>query len=209
MNAGKETPTVAASLAQSPVIGVVRTDSHATAGREARQLEAGGLELIEITFTVPEASSLVRELLAERGPVAPPWIGMGSVTTAARAHEAVAAGAEFLVSPNASPAVAAVAKETGRFLIMGALTPTEIVQATELGADLVKVYPLPAVGGASYLTIVRGPLWDVDMLAAGGFGVEEIPDYRQAGARAFGMAAPMLLAGDNIERALELARGKA
>jgi 2-dehydro-3-deoxyphosphogluconate aldolase/(4S)-4-hydroxy-2-oxoglutarate aldolase len=208
------TKTVARSLAQSPIIGVVRTDSTATAAAQARELRAGGVELVEITFTVPGASALVRELLAERGPTAPPWIGMGSVTTAARAEEAIAAGAEFIVSPNASAAVAAVAKKAGRFLVMGALTPTEIVQAVELGADLVKVYPLPAVGGASYLATVRGPLWDVPMLAAGGFTVDEIPAYRQAGASAFGMGAPLLVAGAgspgaNIRHALDLARGQA
>lgn len=220
MIAARATTTVAASLARSPIIGVVRTESTKIAGEEARQLIAGGVELVEITFTVPGASSLVRELLAERGSTtppwigAPPWIGMGSVTTEARAREAVEAGAEFIVSPNASAAVARVAIEEQRFLVLGAMTPTEIVAATELGADLVKVYPLPAVGGASYLATIRGPLWDVDMLAAGGFGVEEIPAYRQVGAKAFGMAAPLLIAGDgsageNIAHALDVARGRA
>jgi len=217
MTAAENTDTVAASLARSPIIGVVRTESTETAGIQARQLMAGGVELVEITFTVPGASNLVRELLNERGPstelAGPPWIGMGSVTTEARAREAIAAGAEFIVSPNTSSAVARVAHDTGKFLVMGALTPTEIVAATELGADLVKVYPLPAVGGASYLATVRGPLWDVDMLAAGGFGVDEIPAYRRAGARVFGMAAPLLLAGngsagENIAHALEVARGR-
>ena len=74
------------------------------------------------------------------------------------------------------------------------------------------LYPLPAVGGPSYLEIVRGPLWDVDMLAAGGFGVDEIPAYRAAGARAFGLAAPLLIGTEgspkeNIAHALTLARG--
>lgn len=213
MTAADNTDTVAASLARSPIIGVVRTDSTETAGVQARQLMAGGVELVEITFTVPGASDLVRELLSERGAATGPWIGMGSVTTEERAREAVAAGTEFIVSPNASAAVAGVAVEAGKFLVMGALTPTEIVAATQLGADLVKVYPLPAVGGADYLATVRGPLWDVDMLAAGGFGVDEIPSYHRAGATAFGLAAPLLLAGDgsateNIAHALEVARGR-
>ena len=97
---------------------------------------------------------------------------------------------------------------------MGALTPTEIVAAIEVGADLVKVYPLPPVGGPAYLSVIRGPLGDVPMLAAGGFGVEEIPAYRQAGAIAFGLAAPLLGVGsgerqarERIERAITLARG--
>jgi 2-dehydro-3-deoxyphosphogluconate aldolase/(4S)-4-hydroxy-2-oxoglutarate aldolase len=141
---------------------------------------------------------------------------MGTVTTAARAREAVEAGAEFLVTPNVSADVAREARRAGLFLVMGALTATEIVHAVELGADIVKVYPLPPVGGPAYLAVIRGPLGDIPMLAAGGFGIEEIPAYAKVGAVAFGLAAPLLGAGGgkdaaatrrDVERALALARG--
>ncbi len=136
---------------------------------------------------------------------------MGTVTTEARAREAVAAGAQFFVTPNVNPAVARVAREAGLFLVLGALTATEIVAAHELGADVVKVFPLPPVGGPAYLSVMRGPLGDIPMLAAGGFGVEEIPAYAAAGATAFGIGAPLLGADDEetrrrIARGLELAR---
>jgi 2-dehydro-3-deoxyphosphogluconate aldolase/(4S)-4-hydroxy-2-oxoglutarate aldolase len=206
--------SVALSLRRAPIIGVVRTASRDEAAAQARSLAASGVELVEITFTVPGASGLVRELLADRAAEGPPWFGMGTVTTAARAREAVAAGAELIVTPNVSAEVAREARQAGLFLVMGALTPTEIVAAVEVGADLVKVYPLPPVGGPAYLSVVRGPLGDVPMLAAGGFGVEEIPAYRQAGAIAFGLAAPLLGVGsggqqarERIERAITLARG--
>ncbi|HEY4575650.1 MAG TPA: bifunctional 4-hydroxy-2-oxoglutarate aldolase/2-dehydro-3-deoxy-phosphogluconate aldolase [Thermoanaerobaculia bacterium] len=206
--------SVALSLRRAPIIGVVRTASRDEAAAQARSLAASGVELVEITFTVPGASGLVRELLAGRSSEGPPWFGMGTVTTAARAREAVAAGAEFIVTPNVSAEVARQVRQAGLFLVMGALTPTEIVAAVEAGADLVKVYPLPPVGGPAYLSVVRGPLGDVPMLAAGGFGVEEIPAYRQAGATAFGLAAPLLGIGSGeaearhrIERAITLARG--
>lgn len=206
---------VARSLRRSPVIGVVRTASLEEARSQARTLAACGVELVEITFTVPGAPSLVRELLANRGGEGPPWFGMGTATNAARAREAVAAGAEFLVTPNVSAEVAAVAREAGLFLVMGALTCTEIVAASELGADLIKVYPLPTVGGPAYLSTIRGPLGDIPMLAAGGFGVEEIPAYARAGAVAFGLGAPLLGVGAGedeprrrIARALALARGE-
>jgi 2-dehydro-3-deoxyphosphogluconate aldolase/(4S)-4-hydroxy-2-oxoglutarate aldolase len=187
--------SVALSVRRAPIVGVVRTASRGEAAEQARTLAACGVELVEITFTVPGASGLVRELLAARPSEAsegPPWFGMGTVTTAARAREAIAAGAEFLVTPNVSAEVAREARNAGTFLVMGALTPTEIVAAVELGADLVKVYPLPPVGGPAYLSVIRGPLGDVPMLAAGGFGVEEIPAYQKAGAIAFGLAAPLL-----------------
>ena len=208
--------SVALSVRNAPIIGVVRTASRDEAAAQARSLAACGVELVEITFTVPGASGLVRELLAGRASEGPPWFGMGTVTTAARAREAVEAGAEFLVTPNVSADVAREARNAGTFLVLGALTPTEIVSAVELGADLVKVYPLPPVGGPAYLSVIRGPLGDVPMLAAGGFGVEEIPAYRKVGAIAFGLAAPLLGVGPDeaearrrIERALALARGTA
>jgi 2-dehydro-3-deoxyphosphogluconate aldolase/(4S)-4-hydroxy-2-oxoglutarate aldolase len=213
--------SVASSVRRAPLVGVVRTPSREEAAAQARTLAACGVELVEITFTVPGAATLVRELLAERVRTGsgdgPPWIGMGTVSTAERAREAVAAGAEFFVTPNVNAEVARAAREAGIFLIMGALTPTEIVAAAELGADLVKVYPLPPVGGPAYLSVIRGPLGDIPMLAAGGFGVEEIPLYAQAGAVAFGLAAPLLGVGpagndttearQRIARALTLARG--
>jgi 2-dehydro-3-deoxyphosphogluconate aldolase/(4S)-4-hydroxy-2-oxoglutarate aldolase len=205
---------VARSLERAPVIAVVRTPSTEEAGRVARLFLSSGLELVEITFTVPGASRLVRELLAARGAAGPPWIGMGTVTTAARAREAVAAGAEFLVSPNTNPEMAAVAREHGKYLVLGALTATEVVAAHELGSDLVKVWPLPPVGGPAYLSVLRQPLGDIPMLAGGGFGVEEIPAYRAAGAIAFGIGAPLLGATpeesrERIARALTLAHGGA
>ena len=183
---------VAQSLRLKPIIGVVRTASAAEAARQAQALAKAGIELIEITFTVPGAAGLARQLIAERGAAGPPWIGMGTVTNAARAREALAAGADFLVSPNVAPAVAEAARAAGRFLVLGALTPTEIVAAHELGADLVKVYPLPPVGGPAYLATVRQPLGDIPMLAAGGFGIGDIPAYLRAGAVAFGIGFPLL-----------------
>lgn len=204
-------PQVALSLRRAPVIGVVRTGSFEEAARQARLFAESGIELVEITFTVPDAPRLVRDLLAKRGSGGPPWIGMGTVTTAARAREAVTAGAEFLVSPNVSAEVARTAQGAGLFLVLGALTPTEVVAAHELGADIVKIYPLPPVGGPSYLSVLRQPLGDIPMLAAGGFGVEDINDYARAGAVAFGMGAPLLGADEEetrgrIARAIAMAQ---
>lgn len=202
---------VARSLRTAPIIAVVRTSSREEAARQARVFSSSGLELIEITFSVPGASGLVRELLAARGSEGPPWIGMGTVTTAARAREAVEAGAEFLVTPNVNAEVAGVAREAGLFLAMGALTCSEIVAAHELGSDIVKVFPLPPVGGPAYLSVIRGPLSDIPMMASGGYGIEEIPAYATAGAEAFGIGGPLLGADDEesrrrIARGLELAR---
>lgn len=204
---------MAAALEAAPVIGVVRTASAEEGLRQARAFRDAGLQVIEITFTVPDATGIVRTLIAERDGEGPPWFGMGTVTGRERAEAAVATGAAFLVSPNASAEVAAAGRAAGVFVVLGALTPTEIVAARDAGADLVKVYPLPPVGGARYLATVRQPLDDIPMLAAGGFPPEEIPEYRAAGARAFGIGSSLLGPDDRtsrerIARALAEARGE-
>lgn len=205
--------SVAANLAAAPIFGVVRTDSYEKAADIARVYLAGGLKVVEITFTVPRATELVRQL-KDSADASGASIGMGTVTTAERARRALAVDADFLVSPNVSAEVAEAARSAGRYLVLGALTCTEIVAAHGLGADLVKVYPLAPVGGPAYLEVIRQPLGDLPMLAAGGFGVEEIPAYRAAGATAFGIGAPLLGASeseslDRIRRALRLATGEA
>jgi 2-dehydro-3-deoxyphosphogluconate aldolase / (4S)-4-hydroxy-2-oxoglutarate aldolase len=203
---------IAESLRRKPIIAVVRTNDPAEAQRQALLFAESGLELIEITFTVPEAASLVRTLLRERGQVGPPFFGMGTVTTQERAAQALQAGTEFVVTPNTSAAVAAATRDAGLFLALGALTATEVVEAHRQGADIVKVFPLPPVGGPAYLRALRQPLGDIPMMASGGYGVEEIADYRAAGAEAFGIGPPLLGADDeatrrNVRRALELAGG--
>lgn len=195
--------SVSATFASDPLVGVVRTPSHEEAEHRARLFIAGGIRLVEITFTVPGATDLVRKLLAERDAAGsaddtPYQVGMGTATTGDRARQAVEAGSEFIISPNVSREVAGVVREAGRFLLLGAATPTEIFNAHQAGADLVKVYPLPALGGPDYLRVVRGPLGDIPMLAAGGFGPEEISAYREAGAVAFGIG-PQLLADSDEE----------
>lgn len=199
------------TVARSPIFAVVRTDSLEQARTQAETFIRGGLEMIEITFSVPGATQLTSELLASRPEGATYKVGMGTVTTAHRAEAAVAAGAEFIVSPNASESVAEVSNQADLYLLLGALTPTEIVRATELGADLVKVYPTPPVGGPAYLSVVRQPLGDIPMLVGGGYDIDEIPAYRAAGAVAFGIGSSLLGSTEDeslakIGRALEMAR---
>ena len=204
---------VATTLARSPIMAVVRHGDPAEAARQADAFVRHGIEVIEVTFTVPDATALVRRLLAARPAGATYKVGMGTVTHRERAEAAATAGAEFLVTPNVSAPVAALARERGLYLCMGALTATELVAAHELGADLLKVFPLPPVGGPGYLSVIRGPLGDLGpMLAGGGFGVDEIPAYRAAGASAFGLGSQMLDATEagssaKIARALAHARG--
>ncbi|MDH3254014.1 MAG: hypothetical protein OEM62_03405 [Acidobacteriota bacterium] len=206
--------SVADSFSSSPVVGVVRTATNDEARTLAEAFLASGLQLVEITFTTPGATELIAQLRETRATPGPPWIGAGSVTDRRRAAAAIACGAEFLVSPNVSADVAAEARQSSTFLVMGALTPSEIFTARQLGADLVKVYPLPPIGGPAYLATIRQPLPDIPILAAGGFAASEISAYRKAGAVAFGIGAQLLGEGDEsdhkrrVEKAVSAARGE-
>ncbi|MEQ1834701.1 MAG: 2-dehydro-3-deoxyphosphogluconate aldolase, partial [Candidatus Eisenbacteria bacterium] len=133
-------------------------------------------------------------------------VGAGTVLTRAEAVAAVAAGAEFLIAPNISDAVAGVARESGTFYCPGAYTTNEILHAMAMGAHLVKVYPVGVAGGPDYIKIIRDPLPNVPMLAAGGTHLDNIVPFYAAGCIACGiggaMADPALaLAGryDDIE----------
>ena len=205
---------VTEALERTPICAVVRTDSDEEALRQARAFLANGLEMIEITWSVPGAIEVTRELLRERGAYSPggPVIGMGTVTTGERTERSLAVGSEFIVSPNTSVDIAGPTKEAARYLMMGALSASEIVTSWELGSDIVKVYPLPPVGGPNYLSVVRQPLADIPMLAGGGYDIDEIPAYRAAGASAFGIGGPLMGKNDidtaqRIERAISFARG--
>lgn len=204
-----DSAAVLSLLHQKPIVGVVRTHDRAEASRQARTLLDAGMGWVEVTFTVPDAPGLLTELRSHPAVRAGrSALGLGTVTTPERAALAVAVEADFVVAPNVEAEVARIVRQGGRgrmAFVPGALTPTEIVLAHRLGADLVKVYPLPTVGGPEYLRIIRGPLEDIPMLAAGGFVVDEIPAYRRAGAVAFGLAAPLL---HDIPKALALARGE-
>ena len=114
-----------AAVQRSPIFAVVRTDNLADAQREADLFIRGGLELIEVTFSVPGATDMVRELISQRPDDANYLVGMGTVTTHSRAVDAVAAGAEFIVSPNTSAHVAAVANDADTCLLYTSPSPRD------------------------------------------------------------------------------------
>jgi 2-dehydro-3-deoxyphosphogluconate aldolase/(4S)-4-hydroxy-2-oxoglutarate aldolase len=109
------------------------------------------------------------------------------VLTAAEAHAALLAGARFLIAPNVSAAVAGAAREAGAFYCPGAYTTNEILHAMDMGAHLVKVYPVGVAGGPDYIRVIRDPLPRVPMLAAGGTHLDNILAFYAAGCIACGI----------------------
>ncbi|WP_437761115.1 bifunctional 4-hydroxy-2-oxoglutarate aldolase/2-dehydro-3-deoxy-phosphogluconate aldolase [Sorangium sp. So ce281] len=181
------------------IVPVVRAPSGELAVRAARALCAGGIEVIEITMTVPDALSVMREIASRmRDHV---LVGAGTVLTADAARRCIEAGAEFIVSPGLDLEVIRAAHDLGKAVFPGALTPTEVITAWNAGADTVKLFPCSAMGGAKYLRALRAPLPEVKMMPTGGVNLTTARDFIEAGAVALGV-------GGELVDAAALAAGK-
>jgi 2-dehydro-3-deoxyphosphogluconate aldolase/(4S)-4-hydroxy-2-oxoglutarate aldolase len=172
------------------IIPVIRADAEATALRIAEALINAGLDVIEITMTVPKATAVMASIASRFG--ADVTLGAGTIITAAVAGEAVDAGCTFLVTPCMLPKVVTAAKARGVPVICGALTPTEILAAHQAGADLVKVFPASAVGGPAYIRAVRGPLPHIGLVATGGVALATVQPYFEAGVVAVGVGSELI-----------------
>jgi len=167
------------------LVSVIRAAETAAALEAARAVIRGGIALIEVTYSVPDAPAVMRQLVAEKPPGV--VIGAGTVLTARDAALALDAGARFLIAPNVSTAVAGAARDAGVFYCPGAYTTNEILHAMDMGAHLVKVYPVGVAGGPDYIKVIRDPLPKIPMLAAGGTNLDNIVPFYAAGCIACGI----------------------
>jgi 2-dehydro-3-deoxyphosphogluconate aldolase/(4S)-4-hydroxy-2-oxoglutarate aldolase len=172
------------------IIPIIRASSPELALRAARAILAGGVSVFEITMTVPDATEVIRNLTRELGDRA--LIGAGTVLSAAAAHQCVDAGAAFIVSPGLDADTVVESHARGVPAMPGALTPTEVIAASKVGADMVKIFPISAVGGAKYLRALRGPLPDVKLLATGGINAANAAEFLAAGASAIGIGSELV-----------------
>ncbi len=175
-------------IGQCGVVAVVRADSPAEAVGATRALLKGGVRGIEITFTVPGAAEAIAEIAreAEKGNLDDePLLGAGTVMSREQAREALEAGAQFLVSPCLVPEVIEAAKTAGVAMLPGALTPTEIWTAYQMGGDIIKVFPAARFGPA-YFKDIKAPLPHIPLLPTGGVDAQNAGEWIAAGAVALG-----------------------
>jgi len=158
-------------------IAVLRADDTETAVSAAEAILAGGVRVIEVTMTVPDAYEVMRRL-ADRGSGI---LGAGTVLDAEQVDRCVEAGAQFIVSPACCPDVIAQGAAHGVLTIPGAMTPTEVVTAWNLGADMVKIFPAARLG-PEFLADLRGPLPDIPLVPTGGITDANAIAYLEAGA---------------------------
>ena len=172
------------------IVPIIRAPSVELAARAARAIHAGGIDVLEITMTVPDALSLLRLLSSELGMNV--LLGAGTVLDAKTARDCIDAGAQFIVSPGLDIETIKAVHSMDRAVMPGVLTPTEVIEAWKAGADMAKVFPCSALGGPSYLRALRAPLPQVKLLPTGGVDLETAPEYIAAGASALGVGAALI-----------------
>jgi 2-dehydro-3-deoxyphosphogluconate aldolase/(4S)-4-hydroxy-2-oxoglutarate aldolase len=183
--------TTAEIIERVGLIPVLRAKNPKQAHAVVQAMIAGGVTVVEVTMTVPNAVELLSELKNEYGPKGL-LLGSGTVTTASEAQVTIDAGAEFVVSPSLHPDVINATKDNGKLSIPGALTPSEIITAWRAGAHYVKVFPCSAVGGSSYLKSLLAPFPFLKLIPTGGVTLETAADFIHAGARALGVGSDLV-----------------
>jgi 2-dehydro-3-deoxyphosphogluconate aldolase / (4S)-4-hydroxy-2-oxoglutarate aldolase len=180
---------VVARIKLEGAVAVIRTDSIERALSAAEAVIAGGFRAVEITYSFPDATRAIAKLAESNE--SDFLIGAGTILNRQQVHEAVGAGARFLVSPCVLPEVIDAAHELQIAVIPGAFTPTEIFTAHSLGADIVKIFPAVKFG-PEYLKAVRGPLPNIPIMPTSGVDASNVADWFRAGAVAVGAVSSVL-----------------
>lgn len=171
------------------IVAIIRAPSSDQLAQVARALYEGGIDVIEVTFTVPDVLQILSDVRKDLGDKI--LLGAGTVLDPESARAALLAGAEFIVSPNVNLDVIQLCKRYGKVVMPGALTPTEVVTAWQAGADIVKIFPAD-VAGPSYLKALHGPLPQIRLLPTGGVDLETLPSFVKAGACAVGLGSALV-----------------
>ncbi|MBW8058104.1 MAG: 2-dehydro-3-deoxyphosphogluconate aldolase [candidate division NC10 bacterium] len=155
------------------LLALIRTKTPEQALATAEALATGGITSLEIPFTMPEAVQVLKALAARHDLT----VGAGTVLNKEQAEVALAAGARFLVCPIGDVSLVSLCREAGAVSVLGALTPTEILMAHRVGADVVKIFPVDALGGARFVRALLEALPPLPLMVEGGATLENLPDY--------------------------------
>jgi 2-dehydro-3-deoxyphosphogluconate aldolase/(4S)-4-hydroxy-2-oxoglutarate aldolase len=171
------------------IVSIIRAQSGEQLVDVAKALYDGGIDVIEVTFTVPGVLDIISAVKGELGDRI--LLGAGTVLDTESARAAILAGAEFIVTPTVNPDVIRLCNRYSKVIMPGGFTPTEILTAWEAGADIVKVFPAD-VGGPSFLKAVHGPMPHIRLLPTGGVDLETLPAFMKAGACAVGLGSALV-----------------
>lgn len=172
------------------IISVIRAKSAKGALKVVEAVREGGIDIIEITMTVPNAIGVIETIAEESGGGV--LLGAGTVLDAETARASILAGAEFIVAPCFNEGLVKVCKRYSKIVIPGAMTPTEIVRAWEQGADLVKIFPAQQLGGPDYIKAIKAPLPQVLLNPTGGVDLNNAADYIRSGASVISVGSALI-----------------
>lgn len=172
------------ALKKSGLVAVIRKPKSDQIDAIAKALVQGGVGALEITLETPGALAMIKHLKEKYADQV--LVGAGTVLDAEGAEKAIAAGSDFIFSPNCDPDTIKTTIDRGKISIPGVMTPTEVVQAHKAGADIVKVFPASSLG-PRYLKELQGPLGHVPMMPTGGVDLENVEEFIQNGAVAVGV----------------------
>lgn len=171
------------------VVAIIRASDSGELIDVVHALREGGLTCIEVTMTTPNALRVIEE--ARRGCGDEAAIGVGSVLDAETARAAILAGAQFVVAPITDSGTIACCKRYGISVMPGAMTPTEVVRAWQMGADVVKVFPTSSLG-STMIKDLRGPLPQIKLLPTGGVNLDTVASFIKAGSIAVGVGSALV-----------------
>ncbi len=195
-----------ARILESGIVAVVRSETSEPLLKVAKALAEGGVTAIEVTFTVPGAIEVIRQVSHELGDSIA--LGAGTVLDPETARAAILAGAEFIVAPTLNHEVIRLCRRYDKAVMPGALTPTEVLSAWESGADVVKVFPAD-LGGPAYLRALHGPLPQIRLMPTGGVDLTTAEKFLKAGACCLGVGSalvePRAVAAGDFGRIRDLA----
>jgi len=175
-------------LRQNPIVLCIRNEDPDRALEGARAALDGGLRVIEVTLTTPNALAIIAKLSQDPRAI----VGAGTLLSEEDPQKVVEAGGRFGLSPVCDPKVMESAKKAGLFFAPGTSTPSEIVRAHQLGAEVVKVFPIGPLGGPNFIRAVRGPLPHIPLLPTNGVSLENLSEYFEAGVFAVGVGREVL-----------------
>ncbi len=185
-------------ISETGIVPVVRATSVDEARFAAESVAEGGISIMEITMTVPGAMDVIRDLVKALPGV---MVGAGTVMDVEIGRRAIDAGAEFLVSPGLDVKTVEMATGANVFMMAGALTPTEVLQAWGAGSDFIKIFPCAQVGGPDYIKALKGPMPGIPMVPTGGVNLKNAAAFILAGSAALGVGAELILKEAMRERA--------
>jgi 2-dehydro-3-deoxyphosphogluconate aldolase/(4S)-4-hydroxy-2-oxoglutarate aldolase len=180
---------VRARIEELAIVPAVRAANAEDALFAAEAVSRGGLPIVELTMTVPNATELIAQLVKKHPHMV---VGAGTVLDLKTARACLAAGAKFITSPGLDLEIVEFTVKAGVIVMPGVLTPSEIITALKAGADFVKIFPCSQVGGVDYLSALKAPFPNVSFIAAGGVNQQTAGKYLAAGATAVGIGADLV-----------------